>query len=68
MTIAALVVISCSARMLAFSVGVAWERRHWRELMRERDRVAEAFLLAMRGIRDEIVKQVQTRGGAPWLN
>jgi len=68
MIVAAYVMLVCSGLMLAFSIGVAWERRHWNELQRERERVAEAFLLAMRGIRDEIVKQVQTRGGAPWLN
>ena len=68
MIVAALVVIVCCALMIAFSFGVAWERRHWRELMRERDRVAEAFLLAVGGIRDELIKQVRTHGGAPWLN
>ena len=68
MITASLVVINCCALMLAFSIGVAWERRHWRELMRERDRVAEAFLLAVRGIRDELIHQVRNHGGAPWLN
>jgi len=66
--VAAYVMLAASALLLAFSVGVAWERRHWRELMRERDRVAEVFLLAVRGIRDELVKQARDQRGAPWLN
>lgn len=68
MIVAALVLIGCSALTLSFSIGVAWERRHWRELMQERDRVAEAFMTAIRGIRDELISQVRTKGGAPWLN
>jgi hypothetical protein len=64
----AITLLAVAGGLASFAAGIRWERRHWRDLMRERDQVAEAFLTGLAGLQKEMIRQVQIHGGAPWLN
>ena len=64
-TITLLAVAGC---LTSFTAGIVWERRHAQALIRERELVAEAYLVGLRTIQQELIRQIQTHGGAPWLN
>jgi len=68
MIAATILLLAVAGCLVSFAAGIAWERRHWRDLMRERDQVAEAFLKGLAGLQAEMIRQVQIHGGAPWLN
>jgi len=68
MMVAAVVLLAISACLAWFAAGIMYERRHAQALIRERELVAEAYLVGLRNIQQELIRQVQTHGGAPWLN